>query len=165
MFSWKQNWKSERRHSQKQPKTPKIPTNYWERTEDWGASVRKSQLKTIWGHFLKTYLYDLWAGKDFDMRHMSKPWNKQSYIWLPYNQEMLFKVSLTEWNKVEEGKWIKKMGGGWGRVRNMKGIWQNGISFIPAICNNMDGPWGRYVKWNTSEKRQVLYGTTYMWNP
>ena len=34
-----------------------------------------------------------------------------------------------------------------------------------AICNNMDGPWGHYAKWNKSEReRQILYDLTYIWN-
>ena len=35
----------------------------------------------------------------------------------------------------------------------------------PAICDNMDGPWGHYAKWNKSDKeRQILYELTYIWN-
>ena len=34
-----------------------------------------------------------------------------------------------------------------------------------AICNNMDGPWRPYAKWNKSEReRQMIYDLTYMWN-
>ena len=34
-----------------------------------------------------------------------------------------------------------------------------------AICNNMDGPWRHYVKWNKSHReRQILYDLTYMYN-
>ena len=34
-----------------------------------------------------------------------------------------------------------------------------------VICNNMDGPWGYYVKWNKSNgERQIWYDFTYMWN-
>ena len=34
-----------------------------------------------------------------------------------------------------------------------------------AICNNTDGPWGHYAKWDKSGKeRQILYDITYMWN-
>ena len=34
----------------------------------------------------------------------------------------------------------------------------------PVICNNMDGPWGNYAKWNKSDReRQILYDLTYMW--
>ena len=32
----------------------------------------------------------------------------------------------------------------------------------PTICNNMDGPWRHYAKWNVRQ-RQILY-ITYMWN-
>ena len=33
----------------------------------------------------------------------------------------------------------------------------------PAICNNMDGSWGHYAKWNKSDReRQILYDLTYM---
>ena len=34
-----------------------------------------------------------------------------------------------------------------------------------AICNNMDGSWGHYAKWNKSDReRQILFVITYMWN-
>ena len=34
-----------------------------------------------------------------------------------------------------------------------------------AIFNNMDRPWGHYAKWNRLDwVRQILNGTTYMWN-
>ena len=34
----------------------------------------------------------------------------------------------------------------------------------PVIYNNMDGPWGHYVKWNKSDReRQILYDLSYMW--
>ena len=34
-----------------------------------------------------------------------------------------------------------------------------------TICNNMDGPWGYYAKWNKSDReRQIPYDFTYMWN-
>ena len=34
-----------------------------------------------------------------------------------------------------------------------------------VICDNMDGPWGYYAKWNKSEgKRPILYDFNYMWN-
>ena len=34
-----------------------------------------------------------------------------------------------------------------------------------AICNNMDGPWGHYAKWNkTDRERQLPYNFTYTWN-
>lgn len=34
-----------------------------------------------------------------------------------------------------------------------------------AICNNRDGPWGCYAKWNNSDRcRQILYDFTPMWN-
>ena len=42
-------------------------------------------------------------------------------------------------------------------------IYHNGILFHhekegnSAICNNMDGPWGHYVKWNKSDREgQIL---------
>ena len=36
----------------------------------------------------------------------------------------------------------------------------------PAICNNMDGPWVHYAKWDKSDReRQILYIITYMRNP
>ena len=32
-----------------------------------------------------------------------------------------------------------------------------------ASCNNMDGPWGYYSKWNKSgEERQILYDFIHM---
>lgn len=35
----------------------------------------------------------------------------------------------------------------------------------PAICNNMDGPWGYYTKWNKSDRRkQIPYNITYLLN-
>ena len=35
----------------------------------------------------------------------------------------------------------------------------------PTICDNMDGPWGHYAKWNKPDTEwQVLHGVTYMWN-
>ena len=35
----------------------------------------------------------------------------------------------------------------------------------PAICYNVDGPWGNYAKWNKSDReRQILYDLTYVWN-
>ena len=35
----------------------------------------------------------------------------------------------------------------------------------PAICDDMDRPWGHYAKWNKLEReRQILYNLTYMWN-
>ena len=50
-------------------------------------------------------------------------------------------------------------------------IYPTGIFFShekegnPAICDNMDGPYTHYAKWNNSEtERQILYDTTYMWN-
>ena len=34
-----------------------------------------------------------------------------------------------------------------------------------AICDDMDGPWGYYAKWNKShEERQILYDFTHMWS-
>ena len=27
---------------------------------------------------------------------------------------------------------------------------------IPAICNNMDGPWGQYTKWNKSNDKHHM---------
>ena len=34
----------------------------------------------------------------------------------------------------------------------------------PAICDNMDGPWEHYAKWNKSDReRQILYAITHMW--
>ena len=34
-----------------------------------------------------------------------------------------------------------------------------------AICDNMDGPWGQYAKWNNlNRERQTPYDLTYMWN-
>ena len=34
-----------------------------------------------------------------------------------------------------------------------------------AICDNMDGPWGHYAKWNKSAKeRQIPYDLIYMQN-
>ena len=33
-----------------------------------------------------------------------------------------------------------------------------------SICNNMDGPRGYYAYWNKTEKRQIQYDITYMWN-
>ena len=34
-----------------------------------------------------------------------------------------------------------------------------------AICENMNGPWGHYAKWNKSDReRQILYDLSYMWN-
>ena len=33
----------------------------------------------------------------------------------------------------------------------------------PAICDNMDGPWGHYAKWNKPyQERQILHGITYI---
>ena len=33
----------------------------------------------------------------------------------------------------------------------------------PAICNNMDGPWGYYAKWDKSRREtQILYDMTYV---
>ena len=47
----------------------------------------------------------------------------------------------------------------------------NGIPFShekeenPAICDNMDGPWGHYAKWDKSHReRQILYDLTETWN-
>ena len=35
----------------------------------------------------------------------------------------------------------------------------------PAICNNLDVPWGHYAKWNELDrKREILYNFTYMYN-
>ena len=35
----------------------------------------------------------------------------------------------------------------------------------PAICDNLNGSWGRYAKWNKSDReRQILHGITYTWN-
>ena len=35
----------------------------------------------------------------------------------------------------------------------------------PAICNNMDGPWGHYAEWDKPDiERQILYDNTYMCN-
>ena len=34
-----------------------------------------------------------------------------------------------------------------------------------TICDNMDGPWGHYAKWNKPDReRQVFYDPTDMWN-
>ena len=31
----------------------------------------------------------------------------------------------------------------------------------PAICDNVDGPWGHYTKWDKSDReRQILYDIT-----
>ena len=39
---------------------------------------------------------------------------------------------------------------------------EKGHSFI---CDNMDGSWGHYAKWNNSDReRQIPYDFTYMWN-
>ena len=36
---------------------------------------------------------------------------------------------------------------------------------ILAICDNIDGPWGHYAKWNKSDReRRILYDLTYMWD-
>ena len=33
-----------------------------------------------------------------------------------------------------------------------------------AICDNMDGPWGHYAKWNESDtERQILYDLSHKW--
>lgn len=33
----------------------------------------------------------------------------------------------------------------------------------PAVCNDMEGPWAHYAKWDTSDReRQVLYDITYV---
>lgn len=32
----------------------------------------------------------------------------------------------------------------------------------PANCNNMDGPWAHYAKWDKLRERQVLYDINYM---
>ena len=46
----------------------------------------------------------------------------------------------------------------------------NGVSashkkWNPAICDNIDGPGGYYVKWHQSgRERQILHDFTYMWN-
>ena len=33
------------------------------------------------------------------------------------------------------------------------------------MCENMDGPWGHYDKWNESDSEwQILYYLIYMWN-
>ena len=47
----------------------------------------------------------------------------------------------------------------------------NGILFshknneILSICDNMDGPWGHYAKWNKSDReKQIPYDFIYMWN-
>ena len=35
----------------------------------------------------------------------------------------------------------------------------------PAICDNVDGPWKYYAKWNKSDgERQVPYDFTHMWS-
>ena len=34
----------------------------------------------------------------------------------------------------------------------------------PAICVNMDGPWGHHAKWNVRCKKTILFDVTYMWN-
>ena len=34
----------------------------------------------------------------------------------------------------------------------------------PAICDNMDGTWGCYAKWEKYDRGQILRGVTYMWN-
>ena len=35
----------------------------------------------------------------------------------------------------------------------------------PAICDNMDGPWGHYAKWNKSDREwRIPYDLTCMWN-
>ena len=37
--------------------------------------------------------------------------------------------------------------------------------WIPAIHNNIDGPWRYYAEWNKSEReRQIPYDFTHMWN-
>ena len=33
-----------------------------------------------------------------------------------------------------------------------------------AICDNMGEPWEHCVKWNKSDKNQVSYNLTYVWN-
>ena len=35
----------------------------------------------------------------------------------------------------------------------------------PAICKNMDGPWGHYAKWNKPDtKGKILHDATYVRN-
>ena len=45
----------------------------------------------------------------------------------------------------------------------------NGILFRhkkgnPDICDNTDGPWEHYVKWNKSKKDKYCTRSHYMWN-
>ena len=36
--------------------------------------------------------------------------------------------------------------------------------WVFAICDNRDGPWKHYAKWNKSDReRQIPYGLTHMW--
>ena len=36
---------------------------------------------------------------------------------------------------------------------------------LPFVCDNMDGPWMHYAKWDKSDQeREILYNITYMWN-
>ena len=56
---------------------------------------------------------------------------------------------------------------GWMDKENVVYIY-NGILFSHkkenlAICDNMDGPWGHYAKWNKSVKDKP-YDLTYMWD-
>ena len=45
-------------------------------------------------------------------------------------------------------------------------IWNTKFALVeenPAICGNMDAPWGHNPKWNKPDtERQILYGVTYM---
>ena len=34
----------------------------------------------------------------------------------------------------------------------------------PAICDNMNGPWGHHAKWHKSDRKKIPYDLTYMWN-
>ena len=34
-----------------------------------------------------------------------------------------------------------------------------------VICDNIDGPWWHYAKWNKVEReREILYDFTHLWN-
>ena len=45
------------------------------------------------------------------------------------------------------------------------GIFSHNKEWNAVICNNMNGRWGHYAKWDKSDReRQILYDLTYMWN-
>ena len=85
---------------------------------------------------------------------------------------LAWKIPWTEepWGLQSNG--LQRVRHDWANIININNTWNKFVVWFshekegnPAICNNMDGPWGHYIKWSKPDtERQLLYCVTYMWN-